>query len=213
MKLISSLKYLYIKSKNVLYYIVVIIMLIITLYFIINNSYKLSELNTHKLILENRIEAFVFDNTIQEKLIGKNINFDSLYLFNNSQKLSDSILYKILIIPDIGSCDQCYMKTLSFYNSFINNNKLNSITKLMIVYPSSNIQYVEWVMSELLEKNLVVYADTTFKYSEKMGIPISSAVVLLLNEKDTCIFAYSIDSEYPNKDILKSKIFENFMTF
>lgn len=211
MKPYTIIKYLSLKSKSILYYIAISILLVITVYFIINSSHKLSVLNSHKSILENRVNAFIFDNTIQEKFIGNSISFDSLYLLSNKQNSINSKAFKIIIIPDIGSCDQCYIKTLSFYDSFLSKNKLNGITGLFIVYPSSNIQYAEWAMSEFLQSNHVVYVDTTFEYSVKLGIPLSSAVVLLLDTKNTCIFAYSIDNEYPNKDILKSKIFENFM--
>lgn len=211
MNIHKSIKYFIQNSNSFLYYLSLIILIIITVFFVVKNSKKLSELDSHKLILENRVNAFIFDNTIQEKFIGKPINLDSLYLLNRNQKIIKSIAYKIIIIPDIGSCDQCYRKTLSFYSSFITKNKLDSITELLIVYPSSNIQYAKWAMREFLEGNHIVYVDTTFNYSVKLGVPLSSAVVLLLNEKDICIFAYSIDNEYPNKDILKSRIFENLM--
>lgn len=211
MKNISKIKVFFSKNRGIYYYIPIALLFFIGVYNIFINFSEKSNLASQVEILSHRIDSFIFDNSIQEKFIGKVIEFDSLFLLNRIKIKSEKSIYKIAIIPDVGSCDQCYKKTIAFYNSLLIKNNGDKNIELVIVCPSSNIQYAEWSMSEFIEENNTIFIDTSFQYSVNLGIPLSATVVLLLNSENICLYSYSVDSEYPNKDYLKSKIFRRFM--
>ncbi len=206
MNILILIKNLTNKYKDQAFYLFGFILILFFVYLYMNKSFKIKNLESENSILSYRVEDALFDSFLQNKFIGQPVLIDSLVFINETTidpRITD---FKIVVIPDIASCATCYRTTLKYYLKFITEKKIFNRVKLNVIFPSANIDYAKESMGEFINNNICVFVDTTLKYSEKLGIPLTKAAVLLLNEYNNCIYGYSIDTEYPNKDILKSEI-------
>jgi hypothetical protein len=200
--------------KYFLFYIPYVLALSIVIILIIDRSSKADKilmLFKENKSLINKIKTYRNESFIQDKLIGRKLNVSSLFYFRDKNKniLYDK-RYKILIFNDIHSCQMCVTYSINFWGKYISKNNLNKTVSLYTVIPTKNVEIEQSKLasSNLLNAKLLV--DRNFEMLQISRKRINNSLIIYLNPKDVCLYAYFLESGNFDKLEKKLKIFNNY---
>ncbi len=138
------------------------------------------------------------------QLIGQKIGgiIDSLPVLRERKS---NIKNKIVVLPDISSCQPCYEYVISYFTEQLRKSKLESDAEVLLVIPSRNLEYAKNITQKIVD-DVIVAVDTSFFFRKYSNLENYTASILLINKSNICIYSSVLLSK--NEEKIKQNFLE-----
>ncbi|MFA3782597.1 hypothetical protein ABRY23_05970 [Melioribacteraceae bacterium 4301-Me] len=182
--------------------IIILVGFLCTLIFLLMKLDSLKNFDADALLY--RLKLYQREEELQTKIIGKTFDISRLYMVRGeNSKLSH---FKVVILKNLSANNSSYIEAINFYSK-LNFGKLTTIA----IITTKSKGYAKAVALSL-PFQVVSYMDTTLNFIQNVGIKSNDSAVLLLNERNICVYCYLLEIDNIIHNYNKAKIIEKYLS-
>jgi len=200
--------------KKIKFYIIVnaLALVLIVLFFEQN---RIEKTNDHSILINSALESYKIELSLHRNLIGyKFSDFDSIFVNNSERKINDStkLVFLLLDSKDDGfDSEKTIIAALDYYIEAKNSSKDFRNTELFLIKKNTSSSLENYIQENQKKNGIRVLNETKNYFTDDYSFPQKGAVVMLLNSRNVCQYAYYLEKSNARRVFENSTVISNII--